>query len=128
MMQNTVEWMAGRWWVRGRMGCPACPNAFQASLEIPESFLLQIIEEGKRRQREDASRRMTQAEEAELFGKVVKEVRFLVEPGSPADRDAEWLAQWVCELKKRGVLDPHQPLAPADPLAEKDPGRVAEVE
>jgi hypothetical protein len=47
---------------------------------------------------------MTQEEEAELFRRVVEEIRSLVEPGSPADKDAEWMAQWVCELRRRGVI------------------------
>ena len=47
---------------------------------------------------------MTQQEEAELFRRVVEAIRSQVEPGSPADKDAEWMAQWVCELKKMGVI------------------------
>lgn len=48
---NRVEWRAGRWVVEGRGGCPACRWEGEIKLEIPESFLVQMIEEGKRRRR-----------------------------------------------------------------------------
>ena len=47
---------------------------------------------------------MTQQQEAALFGRVVRAIRAQVVPGSPADKDAEWMAQWVCELVKLGVI------------------------
>lgn len=52
MKRCVVEYVAGHWIVKGRVGCPGCPNRFEAILEIPEEFLMQMIEEGKRRQRE----------------------------------------------------------------------------
>jgi hypothetical protein len=62
---------------------------------------------------------MTNREEAELFRRVVEEIRSLVEPGSPADEDAECMARWVCELAKRGIVKAI-PDVRADPTTQPD--------
>ena len=51
MRENRVEWIAGRWVVIARMGCPSCPSHFEVCLDIPESFVAGLMEEEERRQR-----------------------------------------------------------------------------
>lgn len=53
--ENQVECIGRKWIVRGYVGCPSCTSRYQVQLEIPETFLKQLIEEGMRRQREEAA-------------------------------------------------------------------------
>jgi len=51
-VENKVEWVAGRWVVRGKVGCSRCSLVSETVLVIPESFLEMHAEEVRRRLKE----------------------------------------------------------------------------